>query len=414
MATAAAKTKPRAKAATAAKVIPIKPKAVRKAKTQLTPVAKSLKKAQAKPRNQKVPDWVHTKISIREILEMIVNKSLKIDPIGNRPSTVDAEGNAKNRGIIESIREGIGVSQIILRDISDEKDLKNLYGDAVDYVVIDGGHRTRALKWFVHEDRFGITINGKVFRWKNLSESDREFIMNFEIPVSIVKCDADQAMEIFLAYNKTTVVKPYSIIMSNEQSEICKFVRQQTRTWDEYGTFCHPVFRLEDEEPKYHHGRVPNKHNIWDTYVFVAIHKVLGKGNVAAGESQTKELIKTVDSLSNHEKAEVRKFLDTLLEVYNYNQKSITNEYFGCFQAVYFAEYEEADGNLKIGDMQLFTQKFHAAWAKLVSKKNTRLHTNHKGDKVPMYKFIEDAAIEFTHVKQQKEVAALFRKEMYK
>lgn len=403
--------------ANAVNVVPIQPKAIRKAKTKtkLTPVAKSLKKIQPKPRKQKVPTWKHIEVTVREILEMITNKSLKIDPIGNRPSTVDAEGNAKNRGIIESIREGIGVSQLILRDITEETDLKNLYGDSVDYVVIDGGHRTRALKWFIHDDRFGITINGKVFRWKNLSDTDRDFMWNFPIPVSIVQCDADQAMEIFLAYNKTTVVKPYSIIMSNEQSEICKFVRQQTRTWDEYGTFCHPVFRLENEEPKYHYGKVPNKHNIWDTYVFIAIHKVLGKGNVLAGEAQTKELVNTVAALTNHEKAEVRKFLDALLEVYNYNQKPITLEYFGCFQAVYFAEYEDADGNLKIADMQLFTQKFHAAWAKLVNnKKSTKTHKNHKGDAVPLHKFINEACIEFTHVKQQREVAEFFRKEMYK
>jgi hypothetical protein len=402
----------------AAKVVPIKPKVMRNAKPKQTKIAKSLTKVPAvptkNPKQAKRPQWQHIELTVRDILEMIANKKLKIDPIGNRPSTVDSESNAKNRGIINSVYVGIGVSQIVLRDIADEQDLKNLYGSGVEYVVIDGGHRSRAFKWYVHETRFGININGKIHKWTDLTPTQQKVFMDCPIPVSIVKCDADQAMEIFLDYNKTTVVKPYSIIMSNEQSEICKFVRQQTRTWDEYGTFCHPLFRLENDEPRFHYGTVPNKHNIWDTYVFIAIHKIRGKGNVAAGEKQTKELVNTVVALTEYEKAEVRKFLDALMEVYNYNQKLITLEYFGCFQAVYFAEYADAKGKLKIGDMRLFTQKFHAAYGKLLSKKNLVKHTTEKGDIIDQSKFLDDACIEFTHPDQQNLVAEIFRDEMYK
>jgi hypothetical protein len=365
----------------------------------------------AEPLLASVPEWKHVEWTVRDIRNYTTEGSLNIAPIGNRPSTVDSDGNAKNVGIIESIQTGLGISTLILRDIVGNAKLQGLYGNVAKFVVVDGGHRCRAIKWFTSFDRFSIKINGKKYRWKDLSDEQRNQIDNFKVPVSIVKCTNKQAKDIFIAYNKTTVVKPYSIIMSDEESKICEFVRKTTQSWKEYDSECHRLFKSDEDGPKYFHGTVVNKHNISDTFVFVAIHKVRGKGNVVASEHTSLELVDSVDDLSIPVKKEVNKFLDAMLMVYEYNEKAITENYFACFQAVYFQLYEQNGGKQNIDDPEKFAYKFHDAYIKLTSKNNTDRIEVEGGDLV-VPKYIATNAIAFSKVPEQKMVAKLFFDEM--
>ena len=357
------------------------------------------------------PAWKHLIWTVRDILTYINEGSLNIAPIGNRPSTVDSEGNAKNIGIMESIATGHGISTLILRDIAGNTKLQGLYGKVVKFVVIDGGHRTRAIKWYISAGRFSIKIGGKKYRWKDLSDEQRNMILDFQVPVSIVKCSNKQAKDIFIAYNKTTVVKPYSIIMSDEESKICEFVRKMTKSWTEYGNDCHRVFKTDEDGPKYFYGTVANKNNDWDTWVFVVIHKVIGKGNVVASEHASVDLIDSNVELSASVQKEVRKFFDVMLTVYDYNEKQITDAYWGCLQAVYFELYEQNSGKQNIADLETFAYKFHDAFIKLASKHNTDT-MEFDGEVVKVQKFINSNAIAFSKIREQKLVAQLFFEEM--
>ncbi len=136
------------------------------------------------------PKWKHEIWTVKDIRDTIVtDKTLKIDPIGNRPSSVDDDANEKNMGIINSIIDSVGISSIILRDISNSPALKGLYKGTIRYVVTDGGHRSRAIKWFIHDERFALTINGEEVYWSDLDEKTRKHILNFPVPVSIVTCN---------------------------------------------------------------------------------------------------------------------------------------------------------------------------------------------------------------------------------
>ena len=359
-------------------------------------------------------EWDYVTKTIAEILEMINHKVMKIDPIGNRPSTVDDDGNAKNVGIIESLEKGIGISTLILRDTSNAPNLQKLYGKSVKFVVIDGGHRTRAITWFINGDRFAITVDGVEYLWSELDDVIRQKILDFPVPVSIVKCNNKQAKEIFIAHNKTTVVKPYSIIMSDEESKVCEYVRQMTKNYREYKTLCHDIFEVRDSGPVYFHGSVANKHNIWDTFVFVVIHKVMGKGNVVASEHTSNELVDSdTKGLSTAVKDEVKKFFDILLEIYDHKQKLITNDFFGCFQAVYFEMYERSNGKFNVTDMDTFAHKFHDAYTVLTSKKNPRTITV-DDEVLKISSYIKTNSIAFSKVSEQKQVAELFFAEMFK
>lgn len=361
-----------------------------------------------------VPDWDYQIWTIQDILDKIGYKTLKIDPIGNRPSSVADDANAKNIGIIESILSKLGISSIILRDLSNAPRLQKLYGKSYLYSVIDGGHRSRALKWFIHGERFAIKLKGtkQKFFWKDLDPTLQAEILNTPIPISIVKCTNKQAREIFVNHNKQTKVSGYSIIMSDEESKICEYVRQLTKTWREYGTTCHPIFDVNNGSPVYFHGTAPNADNIWDTWGFVAIHKILGKGNVPAGEEQTIQLINSTDALTKKTQDEVKKFFDTLLEVFEYNEKQITRSYFGCFQALYFALYERCDGKMKIGDMQTFAYKFQDAYDVLLDGKSKATITI-EDEVLNRTNFFNTNSIAFTKPDVQKLVADVFLEQMY-
>jgi hypothetical protein len=235
------------------------------------------------------------------------------------------------------------------------------------------------------------------------------------VPVNIVKCNNKQAKEIFIAHNKTTVVKPYSIIMSDEESPVCKYVRQTTKNYREYKTQCHDIFAVRDSGPEYFHGSVANKHNIWDTFVFVVIHKVMGKGNVVASEHTSNDLVDThTDELPKGVRDEVKKFFDTLLEVFDRKQKLITNDFFGCFQAVYFEMYGQAKGKLNITDVDTFAYKFHDAYAKLTDKKNPTKIKMSDDEELKVSNYLKTNSIAFSKVSEQKRVAELFFAEMFK
>lgn len=334
----------------------------------------------------------------------------------NRPSTVGAEQNSKNVQIIRSIFKGTLCSSIILRDVSEDKLIKDRYGNIVKYIVIDGGHRLRAIKWYMSNN---FEVDGYLF--KDLPKDMRDNFENYKIPVQSVKCTSNQAQEIFQSVNKVTVVKPYSVIMTNEVSELCAFVRQQTSKQPIYGTECHPLFKTiysdktDSKESVYFvNQEVPNCHNIYDNFVWVIIHKCLQKGNFNSGESKTYDLLKKEEEnnfeLPTSVKNDVKKCLTDAHRLYDEWGKRFTNNLLGMFLIVWFDLYERSGGNFKTIDIEMFTKRFKKAFFTLTEENKKTFKYN--DEDIQIKRFIENNAISFSKEKEQRIIADFFRKEM--
>jgi hypothetical protein len=396
-----------------AKVVPIKPKAVQKAKA--VKLAKKIAKdtAPVVVLDWKPPKWEHEVWTIKDYLHNIIfAKSIKIDPITNRPATVETD-STKNRGIIECILNGIGLTSFTIRNITNAPEMKALY-PKMKYVIHEGGHRSRAIKAF-YNDEFSVSVPGLAgeYLYSELPEKFEKAFLNFKLVINIVTCTAEQAQEIFDCHNRVTAVKGYSVIMANEQSKVCAYVRQVTKTWPEYGNTCHPVFSMVSNKPVCFNSKVSNKGNLWDTFVFVSTLKVTGGGNVVAGEEEAKAYVKANAEVPENVKREVKKFWDTFYAVYDIAQNKITNPYFGCFQALYFHLYKANKRNLNIYDVRSFAQAFNKAFNEI-----TKINKNDKidfgGESLFLGKFITDASIAFTKPNEQTVVALELIKRMEK
>jgi hypothetical protein len=401
-----------AKSATVAKVIPIQPKAVRKAKT--VKLAKKIVEdtAPVVAPDCKPPKWEHEVWTVEQYLHnIIMAKSIKIDPITNRPATVETDSH-KNKQIIECIMNGIGVTSFTIRNILNAPEMRALY--KMKYVIHEGGHRSRAIKSF-YNDEFSVKIPGLPgeYLYSELSPAKQKHFLNFKLVINIVSCSAEQAQEIFDCHNRVTAVKGYSVIMANEQSKVCSYIRQLTKTWTEYGNICHPIFSTTSNKPVCFHATVSNKGNLWDTFAFVSVHKVIGGGNVVAGEEESKQYVKDNKEVPEKVKAEVKKFWDTFYAVYDIAQNKITNSYFGCFQALYFHLYKANKRNLNIYDVRSFANAFNKVYSEITNKKSAA--TIGIGvETFQLNKFINSSSVAFTKPDEQTIVAEEIKKRMEK
>ncbi len=312
--------------------------------------------------------------SVSEIVTMATSGKLCPNPIGQRPPV--SSGYSKSMGIVLSCLNGYGVGMITVRDIRNDPEMQTVY-PGVDYLVIDGGHRVRALVEY---------YNGK-FRIRGEFYRESEFFPSFEgikIPVDIKICASPESIEIFRNVNETTSVNPIEMIMCDDQSEICKEVRSLTSYYKEYDNRPHLLFDTKyDNKQKHvaiHFNTAPNPRREWDKYVFVAIHKTIGKGNVDAGEKNTEELIRhEYDGRNRVSKAvlkNVERFLSDVIS-FQYQRRAgkLNGDIFSAFQLTWFAFYEK-NQNFKITDMATFHNTFMSCYSKLTGTSDTSF--NHK------------------------------------
>ena len=229
-------------------------------------------------------------LTIEQLYTSIRDGDLHPNPIGQREPTVLGFDNVKNQGIIKAIIKGNGIGTITVRDISKDKEMQKVY-PGVKWLVIDGGHRTRAIKDYMNNQ---FAVWGK--KYKELSDEWKEFFKSLLITLDKKICTSQQAIDIFRDLNKTTQVNAYEMIMCDDESAICKYVRSYIRVVKEYNNNTpHKIFALKDSSKGTigeHFQKSPDLRAAWATMMFVVIHKVLGKGNVAAGEKETLKLIK--------------------------------------------------------------------------------------------------------------------------
>jgi len=302
-------------------------------------------------------------ITALELIDMIIRGKINANPIGQRPPV--SQGYTKSENIVKTLLDGYGIGMLTLRDIRDDAEMQKLY-PGTDYLVIDGGHRCRALAAF-YQNKF--SVNKQVFKTMDID------LDQFQIPIMSVVCTSEQATAMFRAINTVTPVNFIEMVMSNEVSEICKLVRMCTKAYDEYGNDPLPIFdtavKKDGKIVACHWDTAPNHRRKWDEYVFIAFLKALGGGNVAAGEKQI-EPFADAGSITKVALSVVDRFFDDVLNIRKSRGKMYNTDVFAALQLVWFGFYEKNKA-FKIADYDVFTKSFMLAYSKLTGNADRSL-----------------------------------------
>ena len=315
-------------------------------------------------------------ITIKTLFDMLVTTSiLNPDPIYQRASTIDAYQHPKNVGIIQSIFNGFGIDTLIFRDISEdiETAIRKLYPN-YKYLVIDAGHRCRAVKAFI-QNKFYIVLNGKNKYYKDLTAAEKEMFLNTDVLVKYVACSSEQARQLFLAINKMTKTNEIETIMADDVNPVCRWIREHTWFYREYQnkSKVHPIFKVSTSDSAEHESEFWNKPNTGGSFfyhAFIALSKSIGRGNVDAGQKVWEKLVLNKTSISEEDEQIWIKFFDDLRDYQDIvNHSSMINdEIFGFFACVWFELLSRHGLNGFKFDMDTFASDLAKKRAELTGK----------------------------------------------
>ena len=179
-------------------------------------------------------------------LEMFYSDIMSVcdlDPVGQRPPVVHLTDNTKYRDIIESMFDGIDIGKITLNENEDTSYKM--------FESVDGGHRKRAIKRFIN-NLFPIKLNGKLKKYKDLSQDELNYFDSYEIIVSHYShlTNAEKA-ELFQTINLITPVNHQQKMNAMGNTPIANLVRGLVRTFHVNGVYfadVHPLFEKFSEE----------------------------------------------------------------------------------------------------------------------------------------------------------------------
>lgn len=298
-----------------------------------------------------------------DLIDMIIRGKINPDPIGQRPPVT--QGTTKSENIVSNLLNGYGIGTITLRDIRDDAEMQKIY-PGTEYLVIDGGHRCRALAAF-YQNKFAV--RNQVFKTMDVNLDD------FMITIDSRICTCEEAAELFRAINTVTPVNFIEMVMCNEVSEICKLVRSRTKAYVEYGNDPLPIFdtvvKKDGKIVAAHWDTAPNHRRKWDEYVLIAFLKAIGGGNVAAGERQIEPFAET-GSITKTAIAVADRFFEDVLNIRKSRGKMYNTDVFAALQLVWFGFYEKNKA-FKISDYDTFTKSFMLAYSKLTGNADRSL-----------------------------------------
>jgi hypothetical protein len=287
--------------------------------------------------------------------------------------------------------------------------------------VIDGGHRARAVKHYIN-NRFAALVNGVKKKFRDLTDDEKHEFLNTQLMLEYKVCTSLQAIEIFRSVNSTTAVNAYEMIMANDQSAVCKYVRMFSKSYAEYqNNTIHPIFNFEYDKsfnPKADHFVNVNERAIWDTFVFIALHKAIGRGNVDAGDNESKVLIEREAegkfTIKSEMKNTVDRFFNDLHAFQKKHKTKICTESFGAFQCVWFELYRQHK-TFKI-DMDVFVPVYSESLALFIGKKNRKYQNetivNLAGETVGIKQLVRQDIKAFSKGERQSFVAKLILEEL--
>ena len=353
----------------------------------------------------------YTQKSALEIIQLTLSGKLNPDPIGQRPPT--SQGYTKSEGIIKSLIYGYGVGMITLRDISEDDEMQKIYPGVL-YTVIDGGHRIRDMVKF-YQNKF--PVDKKKFKEMNID------LNSYSIPLDISICTSQEAIEKFRNLNQTTHVNPMEMLMCDDQSEICRIVRSLTRYYSEYDNTPHDLFETvfdkQGVEKSKFFDMSPNHRRKWDEYVFLALIKAVGGGNVDAGIPTFYDAVDQEYKGNNIASKTAVKIVERFLDdaygfAYERKPYKLNTDIFAAFQVLWFALYEK-NRNFKIDDYQKFYEAFLAAYSLLTGNADTTYNNKtikFKGEVFGIKEFVRANMTNFANTEKQKEVAKLLLAEL--
>ncbi len=285
------------------------------------------------------------------------------DPIGQRPNI--SSGWAKAQGIIESLITGFPVGSIAVRDITNDAPNQCVY-PGVKWLVIDGGHRIRAIRDFQRGEF--TTFDNRNYR--QLTDKEKA---NFDkgLTFTVCICTDQEATTFFRRLNTVTPVNRIEMIMANDVSNVARVIRSIVKSYKEYQyNDIHPIFETITRnggkiKAKYWNTDV-NPRRRWDEYVGVAILKTLGGGNVNASLDALDDAVENNIDVSEKTIKTVNRFFDDALEITRTmgSTKKMNGDTFSAFQAVWFSLYEQ-NKSFVIKDHNSFANEFYAAHAVL-------------------------------------------------
>lgn len=302
------------------------------------------------------------KMTRRDIIQMMRHGKLNPNPIGQRPPIPSKK---KPVEIINSMLDGFFTGSIILRDIRNDPLAQATY-PGQDYLVIDGGNRTRAMRRFEE--------NTLVSKYGTIAEINSDQFLNHEEHIVLYECTAAEATQIFRTVNTVTVVNEIEMIMANEDSQVAKFIRSLTQMYPEYKNTVHDLFQWRIKQgtmdlrvPVNFASQHVNARREWDELVGVVLVKCLnGMNNVDAGYPVIGKLVDEDQPLSETVKSKVKATLDVALKSLKFaKSKKFSKVTFGVFQLVYF---ELMSQGARIINFDEFSRRLWAANAKLDRK----------------------------------------------
>ena len=307
----------------------------------------------------------YRKLNAMELYLMLDSGDLNPDPIGQRPPT--SSGPKKSIGIIKSLIEEFGIGMITVRDISNDPIAQAIYG--CKYLVIDGGHRCRAIMQYF---KGKITVNGERYLDSDIDLKD------YDIMLDIRECTAAESCILFRNINTTTPTNFMEMIMSDEESLNCKFIRTQTSYVKEYGNEVHPLFKHHidgqgNQKIDHWDNNHINPRRKWDEYVAIACIRAAARGNVDAGQPAIEEL-STAPEISSRVKKEVDRFLLACADHRKFRQNAMNADVMGAFTLFYFGIMGEFKSSFRINSKR-FYKDFMQAHFILTGKKDKTLET---------------------------------------
>jgi hypothetical protein len=354
---------------------------------------------------------VYLQKSALELIQLAISGKLNADPIGQRPPT--SQGYSKSEEIVKSLLSGVGIGMITLRDISQDEEMQKIY-PGVHYLVIDGGHRIRALVKF-YQNKF--PVNKKKFKELNID------LNNFQVALDVTTCTSQEAIEKFRNLNQTTPVNPMEMLMCDDQSEICRAVRSFTRYYAEYQNDVSDLFETVIDKHGVEKSRffdmAPNHRRKWDEYVFLALIKSHGGSNVDAGIATFAEAVNQEYKGNNIANKTVLKNVERFLDdIYGLacerKPYKLNTDIFAALQLVWFALYEK-NKNFKIDDYTKFYESFMAVYSLLTGNADTTYNNKtikYLNQTFLIKEFVRKNMTNFADGDVQREVAKYFLAEL--
>lgn len=311
-------------------------------------------------------------LSISELVAKISRKEINANPVGQRIST-DSKLFKKSNGIIISILEGSDIGEITVIEKPDGS-----------WIVIDGGHRSRAIFEFIN-GTFALPKNSNIVlkdtdgnhyelsgkKFSDLPKIIKEYFFNYELRLCVyTNLSSVQETKIFRNRNQSTPVNHQEMMNAASDNLVAIFVRETVREIPDHTPEyqIHNLFKIDYYKKKPLMLSYENSRLCWDEFVAIlCIYSLQGKIVNAGypeienlydkyGDEVTGILAKDPKKLNSMTKEvnQCLNFLEKVSSVLNRRMGSSASNSARIVMATRYYFYLKSQGEVKIHDYERF------------------------------------------------------------